>query len=89
LDNQANVTITGNTTLSGLSEGTHSITVYANDAAGNIGYSDTVYFSINTQPPEPFPTWIVGAAVATIAVATAAIAVFWRRRKQPPIRGSA
>lgn len=29
LDNQANVTITGNTTLTGLTEGTHRITIYA------------------------------------------------------------
>ena len=49
LDNQANVTITGNTTLTGLSDGVHSITVYANDAAGNMGTSDTVYFTITLK----------------------------------------
>ena len=57
LDSQANTTITGNTTLAGISEGTHSIVVYANDTAGNIGKSDTVFFTINTQPsPSPSPT---------------------------------
>ena len=47
LDNQANVTITGNTTLTGLSEGTHSITVYANDTSGNMGASEIVYFTVS------------------------------------------
>jgi parallel beta-helix repeat protein len=47
LDNQANVTITGNTTLTDLSEGTHYITVYANDTSGNMGASETVYFTIS------------------------------------------
>ena len=51
LDGQTNVTVSGNTTLVGLSEGIHTITVYANDTAGNTGHSDTVYFTINALPP--------------------------------------
>ncbi len=54
LDRQANVTITGNTTLTGLSEGAHSIIVYSNDTADHMGYSDTVFFSV--AKPEPTPT---------------------------------
>jgi len=50
LDGQPNATITGNTTLTGLSEGAHSVTVYANDTSGNMGFSDTVYFTIFTAP---------------------------------------
>jgi len=46
LDNQANVTITGNTTLTDLAEGLHTIIVYGNDTSGNMGISDTVYFTI-------------------------------------------
>jgi len=46
LDNQANVTITGNTTLTNLAIGQHSIIVYANDTYGNMGYSDKIYFTI-------------------------------------------
>jgi len=52
LDGQANVTIDGNTTLSGLSDGVHSVLVYANDTSGNSGSSDIVYFSVDTIPPE-------------------------------------
>jgi parallel beta-helix repeat protein len=46
LDNQPNVTISGNTTLEGLSVGQHSINVFANDTFGNIGSSDVVSFTI-------------------------------------------
>lgn len=46
LDGQANVTITGNATLTGLDNGTHNITVYAIDIFGNTGSSNTVYFTV-------------------------------------------
>ncbi len=49
LDGKANVTITGNITLTGLSEGTHTIVVYAKDLFGKIGASATVYFTIGHQ----------------------------------------
>ncbi len=76
LDDQMIVTITGNTTLSELSDGTHSLVVYANDTAGNIGYSNSVYFVIETQPAEFFPAWIV-AAIAIITGAGAAVAIYF------------
>ncbi len=47
LDGQANVTITGNTTLTNLSNEVHSVTVYANDTTGNMGHSDRVYFTVS------------------------------------------
>jgi hypothetical protein len=50
LNGQANVTVVGNTTLSGLPDGFHSIIVYANDTAGNMGASDIVYFTIARAP---------------------------------------
>ena len=85
LDGQMNATISGNTTIVGLSDGTHTIKVYANDTAGNTGASEIIYFSIETQA-EPPQMWIIGLAVAAIAVATATITVFWRKRKQPPVK---
>jgi len=48
LDQQVSVHITGNTTLTGLSDGGHSLIVYARDNAGNLGVSE-IFFSINTQ----------------------------------------
>lgn len=51
LDGQANATITGNTTLSDLSDGQHSIIVYARDRYCNMGASNIVYFAVDTTPP--------------------------------------
>jgi len=48
LDGQANVTITGNTTLTGLPNGVHLLRVYANDTCGNIGLDHT-YFTVDHQ----------------------------------------
>lgn len=52
LDTEMNETIGGNTTLTGISEGVHMITVYANDTAGNMGYSDPIHFTVDTTPPD-------------------------------------
>jgi N-acetylneuraminic acid mutarotase len=53
LDNQANVTVKEgtNSTLPDLSQGSHSIILYANDSQGNMGCSNIVYFSVDTIPP--------------------------------------
>lgn len=51
LDDQPNVTITQNTTLTGLLDGAHRIIVYANDTFGNMGASSMVYFADDTTPP--------------------------------------
>lgn len=45
LDGQASITITGNTTLTDLSLGSHHIVVYSSDTFGNTGSSETVYFT--------------------------------------------
>lgn len=50
LDGNANVTITGGTNIS-VSEGQHSIVIYANDSAGHTGASDIVYFTVDTSLP--------------------------------------
>lgn len=47
LNNLENVTIAGNTTLTGLLAGAYSIIVYANDTSNNTGSSDKVYFIIS------------------------------------------
>lgn len=50
LDNQANVTIYGNTTIP-VSEGQHTLIVYANDTGGNMGSSYAVWFNVDVKPP--------------------------------------
>ncbi|MDH5375925.1 MAG: hypothetical protein OEW95_08945, partial [Candidatus Bathyarchaeota archaeon] len=86
LDGQANVTITGDITLSGLSEGSHSVIVYVRDGAGNAGTPRMVYFSIERQQAEPLQLWIVAVIVIIAGVGFAltgymAYDLFKRARK--------
>jgi len=81
LDGQANVTITGNTTLSGLSDGSHSLRVYAKDTVGNTGASEIIYFSIKTQQAKPFLRWIVAAVVITAVVGAVLLVYFAKVKK--------
>ena len=87
LDGQDNVAIDGNTTLTELSDGSHSLIVYATDTAGNTGASETVYFSIEVPPPEPktsepFPITWIAAATAIIAIVGAILLVYLRKTKR-------
>jgi hypothetical protein len=77
LDGEQNVTITGNITLIGLSSGSHSITVYANDTYGNIGASELIYFSVEV----PFPTTLVFASIITVAAMGIGLLVYFKKRK--------
>jgi hypothetical protein len=58
LDGQANVTHAQNTTLNGLSQGSHTLALYATYTAGNTGKSDTIRFTVaqETQPQQPEPS---------------------------------
>ncbi len=80
LDGNQNHTITGNATLTGLAYGTHNLTLYVADLAGNMGASETISFSVTK--PEFFPTVtvavILGVAVILVAVP---FLIYWRHRK--------
>jgi N-acetylneuraminic acid mutarotase len=79
-DGEQNVTIIGNTTLTGLSNGLHNVTVYANDTFGNQGASQTVTFTVAV--PEPFPTALVATVSgASIAVIGVSLLVYFKKRK--------
>lgn len=47
LDSGANVTISGNITLTGLTNGAHNLVLYANDAIGKTSSSSKVYFTVS------------------------------------------
>jgi peptide/nickel transport system substrate-binding protein len=82
LDGAANVTITGTSaTLTGLSLGTHSIKVYANDTTGLIGSSSTLYFTIE-EAEAPGIDWILIIAVAAIFVIVGAAVVYVIMRRK-------
>jgi len=59
--------------------GNYTVTLTVRDAAGNI---DTHSITVTVRSPKGFPMWAAGVVVAAIAIATAATALFWRKRKQ-------
>jgi hypothetical protein len=78
LDGKENVTFAENTTLSGLSNGKHNVTVYSWDFAGNSGASETIYFNV----AESFPAVsITVASVIVVAVVCAALLVYYKKYK--------
>jgi hypothetical protein len=80
LDNQSQVTITENTTLTNLPAGPHNITVYAKDEFEAIGASETIHFNID--PPKPFPIMVVAIATTTSAALVAAGLLFYLRKRK-------
>lgn len=68
-----NASLPGNTTLTGLSNGTHTLTVNVITERGSA--SKTVHFTVSLETqlqPEPFPTVPVAAASVTAAVVVVA-----------------
>ena len=78
LDGKENISIPGNSTISGLSNGVHNVTVYAWDAAGNVGATGTINFKVAV----PFPTLSVAAvSVAAVALVAAGLLVYHKKHK--------
>ena len=85
LDGQGNVTITGNTTLTGLPHGDHNVTVYATDETGNTGALQTITFTITKPKPQPeaFQTAPLAAASgALVAIVGVGLLVYLKKRKR-------
>ena len=90
LDGGAPVVTAGNTSLSGLAEGTHTIVVEAEDSAGSVGEA-SVTFTVETAGPEqpdasqpaPFPTTLVAVAlIVSVVVVSFGLVVYFLRRKK-------
>jgi hypothetical protein len=64
------MTIVGNTTLTGLTNGSHALTIYANDTNGNTAIPKTVTFVI--VKPETFPTVSTVVVISGTAILVAA-----------------
>lgn len=81
LSNQANITIHGNITLTGLPQGAYTIKVYVRDARGNTGASETIHFTITnqTQSTTESITEILITAIILAAATTTAL-VIWRKK---------
>jgi hypothetical protein len=84
LDQQDNITITGNTTLTGLSNGLHQVKIYANDTVGNMGASETINFTVARETEsKPFPTTFVAAASVSAAVVGAGLLTVYFKKSKP------
>jgi parallel beta-helix repeat protein len=83
LDGEQNVTVTGNTTIADLPNGSHTLAVYANDTLGNMGTSETVFFTVKEPEQEPFPTATVAAVsgMSALIVFGAVLAIYFKKRK--------
>ncbi len=83
LDGQENVPISGNTTLTGLSNGQHNVTVYAIDTDGYNGASCTLLFNVNAPEFAEFSVvTLVIAFVIVVVMASAGLLVYFRRRRK-------
>ncbi len=83
LDGQQNVTVPGNTTLTGLSAGLHNVTVYATDTLGNTGTSETVIFTVAAEKEKPTQPLLAAAlATVTIVIVSVILLVYFRKRKR-------
>jgi hypothetical protein len=86
LDGGDNVTVSNNMTLAGLFDGTHCLTIYANDTLGNTGVSETINFTIAVPEPEPepFPTMPVAVAAsgASLAIIGVGLLIYFKKRKR-------
>lgn len=81
LDEQSNVTLNGNTTISNIAYGSHSITVYSNSTFGVIGASKTIDFTVAKSEPFTYMTVSVVSAIVIAVVIGLAVALLYYRRR--------
>ena len=81
MDGQDNVTISGNSTVTGLQNGLNSIRIYANDIYGDMAWSETASFTVAV--PEPFPSiLVVAVSGVSITVIAAGLLVYFKKRRR-------
>lgn len=80
VDGKENQTITDSLNLTGLAEGTHNVTLYAADLAGNIAEPKILLFDVDL--PESFPVSIIATASgASAAVVGVCLLVYFKKRE--------
>ena len=81
LDGKDNVTLSGNTTLTGLSNGWHNVTVYANDTLGNVYSSQTVTFKVAHSSPIASLAATVTISTAAVVIVSGVLVVYFKKRR--------
>jgi hypothetical protein len=77
----------GNDTLTGLSDGTHNLTIYLETGISGLreNFNTTISFSVDTSAgsiPEPFPTAFVVVASVAAVIVVAGFLVYFKKRKR-------
>ncbi len=75
LDNQSDIVVFGNTTLTDLSLGSHNLTMSASDLAGNIGVSETTSFNVEDETGPQVISSAFPITALTIILAVAMVTV--------------
>jgi hypothetical protein len=78
LDGQQATIIIGNTTITGLKNGLHNITIYVEGASGNVEASETSYFII---AEEPFPVTSIVTVLIVGVVIISGLAIYLKKKK--------
>ena len=85
LDGNENVTISGNSTITNLTNGSHNVTLYVKDTFGNIAASKIVIFSIATTTlgtQESFPTVpVIAVSGVSLTVIAIGLMAYFKKRK--------
>ncbi|MGD0495758.1 MAG: NosD domain-containing protein [Candidatus Bathyarchaeia archaeon] len=81
LDGQSNMTISGNTTLPGVSNGTHTLVLYARNSFGDVSTSGIVYFSVSAGGLGLFP-FLLATAVAIVVILVVAFVYLRKLRRR-------
>jgi hypothetical protein len=76
LNGQTNVTITGNTALKGLNDGSYTVTVYVKDAVGNSFASKTISFTVAKNQTA---AWLVIPVVVVVAVVLLSLLAYFKK----------
>ena len=85
LDGQESVPLSGNTTLTGLANGQHNVTVCATDEFGYTGVSDTLFFNVNVtkvDAPEFPGVPLVAVSAIVVVSAVAGVMVYFKKWKR-------
>jgi len=82
LDNQSRITVRGNSTISELSIGLHNITLYASGTFGNMGISNTIYFTIaeRVAPNSDFQRMLLALPIVLV-FSVVGLLVYFKKRK--------
>jgi len=84
LDGQTNTTASQSITLTGLTPGAHTLTVYAADTLGLVGASSTLSFTVATHQIPEFPsTGILASILAITLIVSSALALLQKKDEEP------